>query len=326
MRISKTPFRVSFFGGGTDYPEWTEKYGGKIISTSIDKYCFITCRELPPFFNHKHRIAYSKIEDVQTIEQIENRAIKAVLQDSKIEKGLEIHCDADLPARSGIGSSSSFVVGLVNCVESFKGNIISKKQLAEKAIYIEQNLLGETVGSQDQIASAYGGFNIINLKKNGEMFIEKVDISEKKITLLNDHLMLFFTGFSRTASKIAELQVKNINNKIKELNMIKDFTDKALDILYSDRNIDEFGSLLHESWLIKSNLSSKITNSNIDEIYKRGLSAGAIGGKLLGAGGGGFMLLFVRPEDRENVKKELNELLYIPFKFENKGSQVIYSE
>ena len=326
MRISKTPFRVSFFGGGTDYPEWTEKYGGKIISTSIDKYCFITCRELPPFFNHKHRIAYSKIEDVQTIEQIENRAIKAVLQDSKIEKGLEIHCDADLPARSGIGSSSSFVVGLVNCVESFKGNIISKKQLAEKAIYIEQNLLGETVGSQDQIASAYGGFNIINLKKNGEMFIEKVDISEKKIKLLNDHLMLFFTGFSRTASKIAELQVKNINNKIKELNMIKDFTDKALDILYSDRNIDEFGSLLHESWLIKSNLSSKITNSNIDEIYKRGLSAGAIGGKLLGAGGGGFMLLFVRPEDRENVKKELNELLYIPFKFENKGSQVIYSE
>ena len=326
MRITKTPFRISFFGGGTDYPEWIEKNDSKIISTTIDKYCYLTCRELPPFFKHKYRIAYSKIEDVQSIEEIENRAIKAVLRDSGIDYGLEIHCDADLPARSGIGSSSSFVVALLNCLDSLKGNHITKSELAKKAIYIEQKVLKETVGAQDQIAAAFGGFNILNLRKGNEFSIEKVNISTQRIKNLNDHLMLFFTGFSRISSKIAKSQVMNMDSKINELKMISEFAERSLEILYSGADIDLFGELLHESWLIKSKLSVQVTNNTIDQIYNRGLKSGALGGKLLGAGGGGFMLLFVRPEDQKNVKLELSDLLHIPFKFESQGSQVIYSE
>jgi D-glycero-alpha-D-manno-heptose-7-phosphate kinase len=326
MIISRTPFRISFFGGGTDYPDWYLKHGGAVLSTTFDKYCFITCRELPPFFDHKYRIAYSVVENAKEICDIKHPAVRAVLQEIGFDQGLEIHADADLPARSGLGSSSSFIVGLLNSLYALKGKRLSRDFLAREAIRIEQEVICESVGSQDQTAASYGGFNVIHFHQDGRLKIDPVIVSTERKQLLNSHLMLFFTGFSRIASDIAKDKILNIDKKVDELNRIRTMVDEALDILTSNRDISEFGELLDIAWVCKQSLSDKVSNSEIEKIYHVARKAGAIGGKLLGAGGGGFMLLFVKPDKQLQVRNALNGYVHVPFQFESGGSQIIYYE
>ena len=324
MIISKTPFRISFFGGGTDYPAWYEEHGGSVLSTSIDKYCYITVRYLPPFFEHKHRIVYSSIENTKSIEEIQHPVVKALLKYFNIESGMEIHHDGDLPARSGLGSSSAFTVGMLNSLHALKGNIISKSELAKQAINVEREILKENVGSQDQVAVACGGFNKITFQKDHNFRIEPMTLQKERITQLERHLMLIFTGFSRFASEIAAEQIKNTGDRKKELTAIKQMVDYSVEILNSSQDIVEFGKLLHESWQLKKCLSDKISNQVLDDLYSNALRYGAVGGKLLGAGGGGFMLLFVRPENREKLKQGLKNYLEVKFSFDKEGSQIIY--
>jgi len=324
MIISRTPFRISFFGGGTDYPVWYNKNQGAVLSTTINKYCYITIRYLPPFFSHKHRIVYSKIEAVKNIKDILHPAVKETLRFLNIDKGIEIHHDGDLPAKTGMGSSSAFTVGLLHAIYALKGFMISKDQLAREAIHIERDLLKENVGAQDQIATSYGGFNKISFNGNDKFKVEPVILTGNRMAQLENHLMLYFTGFSRIASKVAKDQIRNTPQRAKELTLMYQMVDEAIDILKSKRNILEFGKLLNESWQIKKTLSNKISNSEIDKIYKKGLEAGAIGGKLLGAGGGGFMIFFVPPKNQPQVRKVLKGLLEVPFNFESEGSQIIY--
>jgi len=324
MIISKTPFRISFFGGGTDYPVWYRENQGAVLSTTIDKYCYITIRYLPPFFPYKHRIVYSKIEMVNDINEILHPAVRATLQFLNIDKGIEIHHDGDLPAKTGLGSSSSFTVGLLNSLYALKGVIPSKLQLAKEAIHIERDILKENVGAQDQVAAAFGGFNKINFNGKDEIKIEPITIGKERIKQLENHLMLFFTGFSRTASDIAKSQIENTPNKKRELSLMYQMVDEAIKILNENRNIKDFGKLLHEAWLLKKSLTDKISTPEIDNIYEKALQAGALGGKLLGAGGGGFMVLFVPPENQPGVREKLKNLLEVKFHFENEGSKIIY--
>lgn len=324
MIISKTPFRISFFGGGTDYPVWYRENGGAVLSTTIDKYSYITLRYLPPFFSHKHRIVWSKIEMVKDVNEILHPAVKATLNFLKVDKGMEIHHDGDLPAQAGLGSSSSFTVGLLSSLYALKGMMPSKEKLAKEAIHIERDILRENVGSQDQVAVSFGGFNKIIFSKEDEIKVEPITLGKEKLTKLQNHLMLFFTGLSRFASEIAGEQIKNTPNKEKELTLIYQMVDEAIDILNKERDILEFGKLLNETWKIKKRLSDKISNPAIDSIYETALRAGAVGGKLLGAGGGGFMLFFVPPENQQKVRTELKNLLEVKFNFEDTGSQIIY--
>jgi len=325
MIISRTPFRISFFGGGTDYPIWYKKHKGEVLATSINRYCYITLRYLPPFFKHKHHIVYSKMELVKDISEIQHPAVRETLAFAKIDRGVEIHHDGDLPARAGLGTSSSFTVGLLNAVYALKGKMVTKRQLAQDAIHIEQDRIKENVGSQDQITAAFGGLNKIEFNSDQEFQVRPVTLSSKKYQLFQDHMMLFFTGFSRTASDIAGEQIKKTPEREKELKRMAEMVDEAIGIL-NDSNTDltDFGKLLHENWMIKRKLTSKITTQNIDKIYENAIKAGAIGGKLLGAGGGGFILFFVEPENQHKVKEKLKNLLYVPFGFENLGSQIIY--
>lgn len=324
MIISRTPFRISFFGGGTDYPAWYKKNEGAVLSTTIDKYCYISIRYLPPFFEHKHQIVYSLIERVKNIDEIRHPSVKVLLKLFKIGKGVEIHHDGDLPARSGIGSSSAFTVGMLNALYALKGSIVSQKELAKQAIRVERDILKENVGSQDQVAVAYGGFNKIIFHNDNDFRVEPITLHKKRIIQLQNHLMLVFTGLSRFATKIATEQIKNTSDNKKELVTMRHMVDGAIDILNSNRDITAFGRLLHENWQLKKKLSKKISNSAIDNLYERALRKGAIGGKLLGAGGGGFMLLFVPPAKRKEVKEELRRLLEVKFSFEFDGSQIIY--
>lgn len=323
MIISKTPFRISFFGGGTDYPVCYKKNGGAVLSTTIDKYCYITARYLPPFFSHKHRIAYSKIETVNSIEEIIHPSVRATLNFLKIDKGVEIHHDGDLPARTGLGSSSSFTVGLLNSIYALKGKMPTKEQLAKEAIHIERDVLKENVGSQDQTAVAFGGFNKIYFNGEDDIRVFPITIDKNRIQELNNNLMLFFTGFLRTASEIAKLQIENTPNKLSELNTMKKMVDEAVEILKSG-DLNDFGRLLNESWKIKRTLSFEISNEEIDLIYSKAIKAGALGGKLLGAGGGGFIIFFAPQEKQDSVRKALGGLLEVKFNFEKNGSQIIY--
>ena len=324
MIISKTPYRISFFGGGTDYPAWFEKFGGAVLSTTIDKYCYITIRYLPPFFEHKHRIVYSIVENVKSADEIKHPVVRALLEYFKIDKGVEIHYDGDLPSRAGLGSSSSFTVGMLKSFYALKGKMISKSQLAKEAIHIERDVLSESVGSQDQVAVAHGGFNKIVFHNDHDFRVEAVTLQKQKIEQLQSHLMLVFTGLSRFASEIAAEQIRNILNKEKELKAMRYMVDQAIEILNSDTDIVEFGRLLHHSWEIKKQLCAKVSNPQVDSLYAEALKNGAIGGKLLGAGGGGFMLLFVEPQNRQKVVSNLKGFLEVKFKFENEGSQIIY--
>lgn len=326
MIISRTPFRISFFGGGTDYPDWYREHGGAVLSTTFDKYSYISCRELPPFFDHKHRIAYSKLEYVNDAKEIEHPAIRGIFNELNISKGMEIHCDADLPARSGLGSSSSFVVGMLQALKAQQGDYVSKDWLAKEAIRMEQSVLGECVGSQDQIAAAYGGFNFIEFKKGGDFEVTPLNISKERSDELNSHLLLFFTGFSRIASDIAKSKVANFIQRENELHAIRTQVDDAIDILKNGRDIQEFGQLLDKAWRLKRNLSEKVSNNDIDQIYAKAKENGALGGKILGAGGGGFMLIFAAPDKHDNIIYALKELIHVPFQFENSGTQIIYDK
>ena len=323
MIISRTPFRVSFFGGGTDYPQWFQDHKGAVLATTIDKYCYITCRYLPPFFDHKSRIIYSKMEHVKAVDEIDHPAVREVLKFLKIKEGVEIHHDGDLPARTGLGSSSAFTVGLLNGLYALKGIMPTKERLAQEAIYLEQEKCKENVGCQDQALAAFGGFNYIEFGGRNHLRVTQVTAPVNTFKSLEDHLMMFFTGFSRKASDIAFHQIQNIPKKKKELGEMYKMTAAAISILNS-RNILDFGKLLHESWKLKRSLSEKITTPYIDEFYQTARAAGAIGGKLLGAGGGGFILLFVPPERQPKVRHSLKSMLEIPFKFENLGTQIIF--
>lgn len=325
MIICRTPFRVSFFGGGTDYPAWYRENGGAVLSTSIDKYSYITCRKLPPFFEHNYRIAYSKVENVKYADDIEHPAVRAIIKDFNLDYGIEIHNDADLPARSGLGSSSTFCVGLINALTALKGLRISKSALNYEAIRIEQEVIGEDVGSQDQTATCFGGFNVIEFKKNDEIVVSPVITKKERIKDLNSHLMLFFTGFSRIAASIAKSQIANMGQKHAELSRMRLMVDEALDLINaSEWKPELFGHLLHEGWTHKRGLSDKVSNSTIDAFYETGIEAGAFGGKVIGAGGGGFMLFCVPPERQDKMKAALSNLIHVPFEFENTGSQIIY--
>ncbi|MBT6295975.1 MAG: kinase [Nitrospina sp.] len=327
MIISKTPFRISLFGGGTDYPEWYHENGGSVLATTIDKYCYISCRHLPPFFEHKHRIVYSKIESVKTTEEIQHPVVRAVLSNLSINAGLEIHHDADLPARSGLGTSSSFTVGLINVLYALKGLHVSKQDLAKQAIYIEQEFLKENVGSQDQILAAFGGFNRIDFNADDSFNITPVVINKDLICKLQDHMLLFFTGLSRYASDIAKDKIANIKNNFRELTQMNEMVNEGLSILHRPSDaIKDLGTLLHESWKLKRSLSTKVSTPQIDEIYETGINAGAIGGKILGAGGGGFILFFAAPENHNKIRDRLKNLVHVAFNFDNTGSKIVVYE
>jgi D-glycero-alpha-D-manno-heptose-7-phosphate kinase len=327
MIITSTPLRISFFGGGTDYPVWYREHGGAVLATTIDKRCYITCRRLPPFFEYHSRVSYSKVENVRRNDAIEHPSVRACLQFLGIDEGIEIHHVADLPARAGLGTSSAFTVGLLLALYALKDQMRDKHTLAAEAIHIEQEVLQEAVGAQDQVSAAYGGFNRINFVTDGSIEVKRVLTAQNRLAELEQHLALYFTGFARTASEIAQEQLKVTPQRKKELDMMLQLVDEAEAIVRSpSRSLDEFGRLLHESWQIKRTLTQKITTANIDEIYEAGLSAGALGGKLLGAGGGGFMLFYVPHERREALRTRLKKLLCVPFAFSNRGSHVVVYE
>ena len=322
MIITRTPFRMSFFGGGTDMPEFFMEHGGAVISTTFNKYCYVSVRHLPRFFGYKNKIAYSQIEYVKEIDEILHPAVRECMKYLDMHE-LVVQYDADLPARTGLGTSSSFAVGMLNAFYALKGKYAGKKKLADDAIHLERDLCGEAGGWQDQIAAAFGGMNRIDFSAEGYR-VSPVIISPERKQLLNRRLMLFFTGFSRLSSEIQADTKQHINDKTQQLLEMKHL-DEAEEILISRQaDLDDFGRLLDAAWKLKRQTGSKISTGEIDGLYDRAVSAGALGGKLLGAGGGGFLLLYV-PEDRQaRVREALGEMLYIPFEFENYGADIVY--
>jgi D-glycero-alpha-D-manno-heptose-7-phosphate kinase len=319
--------RISFFGGGTDYPVWYREHGGAVLSTTINKNCYITCRWLPPFFDYHSRISYSRVENVHRNNEIDHPAVRGCLQFMNIEEGVEIQHVADLPARSGLGTSSAFTVGLLLSLYGLKNQMRDKHTLAADAIHVEQDILGEAVGAQDQVSAAYGGLNRINFLRNGALEVRPIVAAPSRIAELEQHLVIYFTGFSRIASEIAKEQIRMTPQRASELSTIMQMVDEGETILSNpSRPIEDFGRLLHEGWKVKKTLTEKISNSSIDSIYEEGLKGGALGGKLLGAGGGGFMLFFVRPEQRESLHKRLKKLLRIPMNFSRTGSHIVAYE
>ena len=323
MIISRTPFRVSFFGGGTDYPDWFHEHGGAVLATTIDKYCYISVRELPPFFDHRFRVVYSIVENVKEVADIAHPAVRAVLQRLEVSKGLEIHHDGDLPARSGLGSSSAFTVGLLQAVHALRGHHTSKEALASEAIHVEHCMLREPVGLQDQISAAFGGFNHILFREDGSYEVEPMILPRERLAALQDHLMLVFTGISRLAPVVAQTVIDNLKRRTSEMKAMQEMVDRAIELLVSPTaDIVEFGRLLNETWMLKRRLSDRVSNSDVDSLYEAAARAGALGGKLLGAGGGGFLLLFVRPEDRGRVAEALRNRITVPFKFDMSGCRI----
>jgi D-glycero-alpha-D-manno-heptose-7-phosphate kinase len=323
--VTSTPMRVSFFGGGTDYPVWSRQYGGAVLSTTIDKYCYISCRWLPPFFEYRSRVSYSKVENVARNDMIQHPSVRACLQFLGIEDGLEIHHVADLPAQIGLGTSSAFTVGLLRGLHALKHEECDEHTLAKEAIFVEQELIKEAVGSQDQVSAAHGGFNHICFHPDGSIHVRPMTAAPGRLKELEQHLVLYFTGFSRTASEIAQEQIRLTPQKTQELDSIYQLVSEAESILASaTRPLSDFGRLLHDSWQIKRSLTGKISNASIDEIYEAGREAGALGGKLLGAGGGGCILFFVPPEKQSALRTRLCKLLRIPFTFSNRGSDVVF--
>ncbi len=322
MLITRTPFRISFFGGGTDYYEYFSKHGGCVLSTTIDKYCYVSMRHLPNFFEYKNQFTYSKIERFDRIEDIKHPLVRAALNYITTEK-IQIAYDADLPACSGIGSSSAFAVALLQGLHAIKGEYPNKMTLAKEAIYLEREYLKEAGGVQDQLASAFGGFNIMHFDKNGYR-VEPLDFSQSIKDALNKNLLLAFTGFTHFSGEVAAGQQRNIPSTISQLNEMKGLVYEGAELLKKGE-IDDFGRLLDRTWKLKRSLSPSITNDAIDSFYKSAKKYGALGGKLIGAGGGGFMLLYVPEEKREYLKNNLSGLQYIPFQFEDVGTNIIYS-
>ena len=323
MIITKTPFRISFFGGGTDMKDFFDEYGGAVLSTTFDKYCYVTVRHLPRFFDYKNQLTYSKIERVMDRNEIKHPMVREAMKYLDMHE-LVITYDADLPARTGLGTSSSFAVGLLNAFYALNGQYAGKKRLADDAIYLERELCQEAGGWQDQIAASFGGLNRIDFSPEGYK-VSPVIISPARKATLNNHLLLFFTGFSRFSADIQSEIQKNINAKNNQLLEMKQLVDEAEKILVDkNKDLDDFGRLLGHTWQLKRQLGNKISTDGIDELYDSALKAGALGGKLLGAGGGGFLLFYVPEEKQGNVKKALDNLLHVPFAFEDAGTDVIY--
>ncbi len=326
MIISRTPFRVSFFGGGTDYPAWYRAEAGAVLSTTIDKYCYVSCRVLPPFFTIRHRIVWSHIETVSTIDEILHPAIREALRFLRFDDsvGLEIQHQGDLPARSGMGSSSAFVVGLINALTALRGRMISKQELARKAIELEHDHLREHVGCQDSVAAAYGGFNVIRFTADDGMQIRPVTVSPTRLAELEASLLLFYTGTARFSSLIAAEVIANIDHRRGHLRRMRAMVDEALEIVNGCGGLDDFGRLLHESWMLKRELSPSVTTDTVDAIYRTAIDHGALGGKLLGAGRSGFMIFYAPPERGADVVRALRGCLHVPFHFERQGSAILY--
>lgn len=326
MIISRTPFRISFFGGGTDYPAWYRRFGGAVLGTTIDKYSYLLCRHLPPFFDFRYSIIYSQNEQRKTIDEIQHPVVREALRHFNFDRSLHLNHHGDLPARSGMGSSSAFTVGLLHTLHALRGRFVNKCELAKESIHIEQEILKENVGSQDQILTTYGGLNQIIFLPNGNFDVRPMTIPEDRKEALNNHLMLFYTGIRRTASSIAAGYFSDINKKEKSLRRMQEMAGKAIQILNGEEDLANFGGLLHEGWLLKQSLSPEISNHRIRDIYEKAIGAGALGGKLLGAGGGGFILFFVPQERQEAVRSSLRDLVHVPFRFEGAGSQIIFSD
>lgn len=322
MVITKTPFRMSFFGGGTDMKEFYEEYGGSVLSTTFDKYCYVTARHLPKFFDYSSEFVYSRIERVTDIDQIQHPLIRNCMKYQKMHH-IHLAYDADLPARTGLGTSSSFAVGMLNAFHALKGEMADKKKLANEAIFTERVLCQEAGGIQDQIAASFGGLNRIDMDKDGYHVIPLVTSRERKQEL-NDSLMLFFTGFSHMSAAVQEKVKENFQDKIRRLQNMKTMVGEAQRILTGKGNLTEFGRLLHESWQIKRSLSGGVSTGEIDAMYETARKAGAEGGKLLGSGGGGFLLFYVDKDKKPYVRKALEKLLYVPFSFETGGTRIIY--
>ena len=326
MIICRTPYRVSFFGGGTDYPAWYRQHGGTVLAAGIDKYCYLTCRHLPPFFEHRIRVVYRQIETCSQVEEISHPVVREALRFLQIDRGVEIHHDGDLPARSGMGSSSAFTVGLLHALHALRGEMPTKHQLAKEAIHLEQDILGETVGSQDQTIAAHGGLKHVRFQTDGEIEVSPLVLPAGRVAELRSNLMLVYTGIARTAADVAQSYVPGIETRRRQLRIMKEMVDEAIEILTGGVNLIAFGELLHESWLAKRSLSSAVSNPEVDGLYAAALEAGAIGGKLTGAGGGGFLLLFVPPEHQADVLEALDGCVHVPFEFESAGSQIIFYE
>ena len=295
-----------------------------MLAATIDKYCYLTCRYLPPFFEHRIRVVYSKIENCQQPEEIQHPSARETLRFLKIKRGIEIHHDGDLPGRSGMGSSSAFTVGLLNALYALQGRVVGKKQMASESIHIEQDILKEMVGSQDQVCAAYGGLNRISFLQNGDFSVQPMTLTRERIEELNSHLMLFYTGIKRTAATVATSFVPSLADRAALMERMRICVDRGCEILSGNGDLSSFGELLHEAWQAKRALSDKISNEQVDGAYEAARSAGAIGGKLLGAGGGGFLLFFAPPSKHAKIRKQLNHLIHVPFKFEFGGSQVIF--
>jgi D-glycero-alpha-D-manno-heptose-7-phosphate kinase len=326
MIITRTPFRISFFGGGSDYHTWYTRHGGDVLSATIDKYCYITARWLPPFFPEKSRIVWSMIEAIKHNQDVQHTSVRAILKHLDIEDGIEIHHMGDLPARSGLGSSSAFTVGMLHAMRALKGLMSFKDDLADEAITIERDLLKENVGIQDQIAVAYGGFNHTTIDQSGDYHIEPLILHRKIIDKIQHYCLLFYTGVSRISSEVAfnQMQAHASGRTDKNMRAMVSLVPDAMRFL-SQGNIESFADLLHVGWCLKRTLADNISNEEIDTMYEDARTAGAIGGKLLGAGGGGFMLIMARPEHHGRIIDALGKYLCVPFKFDNTGSTVVYA-
>ena len=322
MIISKTPYRISFFGGGTDYPSWFKENKGKILSTTIDKYVYLSLKDLGPYFSYKHRVIWSKVENVNDAKLIQHNVVREMLEYFKIKSGVEIHYQGDLPARSGMGSSSSFVVGLMNAFLIKKKIKVSKMNLAKRSIFFEHKILKEIVGIQDQISASFGGLNKLDIKKNGSFDVKKIEIN-KQIKNLDKNLVLLFTGIHRTANEIAGQYVSKLKkDKIMEMKEINFQVEEAEQLLLKNK-FDDFGKLLNDGWKLKKSLSKIISNKKIDDLYEFSINNGATGGKLLGAGGGGFMLLYIPHSKQKKFFTKIKHVINVPFNFTEESSQII---
>lgn len=324
MIITKTPFRMSFFGGGTDMESFFRQYGGAVLSTTFDKYCYVNVRHLPRFFNYNTEVSYSKTERVTNVDDIEHPAVRNAMKMLDMHE-IRLTYEADLPARSGLGTSSSFAVGMLNAFYCLKGKYASKKRLADEAIYLERELCGEAGGWQDQIAASFGGMNRIEFNRDGTYDVKPIIIHPDRKIQLNENLLMFFTGFTRFSSDMQKANAMGYAEKIKQLREMYSLVDDAEAVLEEkNSDLDDFGRLLDKTWRLKRQTGGAITNGSIDALYNKGINAGALGGKLLGAGGGGFLVFYVRSEKKETVMEAMKDLLYVPFLFEDGGTRVIH--
>lgn len=323
MIITKTPFRMSFFGGGTDMESFFNEHGGAVLSTTFDKYCYVNVRHLPPFFEYKTELSYAKTERVVSTDEIVHPAIRNAMKMLDMRE-IRLTYEADLPARSGLGTSSSFAVGMLNAFYALKGKYADKRKLADEAIYLERVLCEEAGGWQDQIAAAFGGLNRINFYAGGYEVLPVI-ISPERKKMLNQNLMMFFTGFTRFSSEMQKVNNVTAKDKTAQLLEMLALVDDAEKVLVDSKSdLDDFGRLLDHTWKLKRQTGSKISTNSIDELYEKGIKAGALGGKLLGAGGGGFLVFYVTPDKQIAVREAMKDLLYVPFEFENGGTRVIH--